>query len=222
MNLSKSIEFFNPTKVKERVHIIGCGASGSTVAELLARAGLGKITLYDFDKVESHNIANQMFKDNDIGRNKAEAVKDMMLSINPDANGIEVVQEGYTNQRLSGYVFLMVDNIDLRRKICEDNVKNPYIKAVFDARLRLEDAQHFAADWGSSAMVKNLIDSMQFTHKEAITETPRSACNLELSIAPSVRMICSCVVANFMNFVNGRPIKKMILVDAFGFTMEAY
>ena len=106
MNLSKSIEFFNPTKVKERVHIIGCGASGSTVAELLARAGLEKITLYDFDKVESHNIANQMFKDSDIGRNKAEAVKDMMLSINPDANGIEVVQEGYTNQRLSGYVFL--------------------------------------------------------------------------------------------------------------------
>ena len=114
MNLSKSIEFFNPTKVKERVHIIGCGAAGSTIAELLARAGLSKVTLYDFDKVEPHNIANQMFKDSDIGRNKAEAVKDMMVDINPDANGIEVVREGYTNQRLSGYIFLMVDNIDLR------------------------------------------------------------------------------------------------------------
>ena len=67
MNLSKSIEFFNPTKVKERVHIIGCGAAGSTIAELLARAGLSKVTLYDFDKVEPHNIANQMFKDSDIG-----------------------------------------------------------------------------------------------------------------------------------------------------------
>ena len=214
MNLSKSIEFFNPTKVKERVHIIGCGASGSTVAELLARAGLEKVTLYDFDKVESHN--------SDIGRNKAEAVKDMMLSINPDANGIEVVQEGYTNQHLSGYVFLMVDNIDLRRKICEDNARNPYIKAVFDTRLRLTDAQHFAADWSSSAMVENLINSMQFTQEEALAETPRSACNLELSIAPSVRMICSCVVANFMNFVNGRSIKKIVLIDAFDFTMEAY
>nr|DAP26920.1 MAG TPA: E1 enzyme family protein [Caudoviricetes sp.] len=222
MNLAKSIEFFNPTKVKERVHIIGCGASGSTVAELLARAGLEKVTLYDFDKVESHNIANQMFKDGDIGRNKAEAVKDMMLSINPDANGIEVVQDGYTNQRLSGYVFLMVDNIDLRRKICEDNARNPYIKAVFDTRLRLTDAQHFAADWSSSAMVENLINSMQFTQEEALAETPRSACNLELSIAPSVRMICCCAVANFMNFVNGRSIKKVVLIDAFDFTMEAY
>ncbi len=222
MNLSKSIEFFNPTKVKERVHIIGCGASGSTVAELLARAGLEKVTLYDFDKVESHNIANQMFNDSDIGRNKAEAVKDMMLSINPDANGIEVVQEGYANQRLSGYVFLMVDNIDLRRKICEENARNPYIKAVFDTRLRLTDAQHFAADWSSSAMVENLINSMQFTQEEALAETPRSACNLELSIAPSVRMICCCAVANFMNFVNGRSIKKVVLIDAFDFTMEAY
>ena len=163
-----------------------------------------------------------MFNDSDIGRNKAEAVKDMMLSINPDANGIEVVQEGYTNQRLSGYVFLMVDNIDLRRKICEENARNPYIKAVFDTRLRLTDAQHFAADWSSSAMVENLINSMQFTQEEALAETPRSACNLELSIAPSVRMICSCAVANFMNFVNGRSIKKIVLIDAFDFTMEAY
>ena len=93
---------------------------------------------------------------------------------------------------------------------------------MFDTRLRLTDAQHFAADWSSSAMVENLINSMQFTQEEALAETPRSACNLELSIAPSVRMICSCAVANFMNFVNGRSIKKIVLIDAFDFTMEAY
>lgn len=222
MNLSKSVEFFNPVKVKERIHILGCGAVGSTIAELLARAGLNKVALYDFDKVEPHNIANQMFKDEDIGKNKASAVKELMMNINPDANGIEVVPDGYTGQRLSGYVFLCVDNIDLRREICEKNVRNPYIKAVFDHRIRLIDAQHYAADWKFKDSVQNLINSMQFTQEEAKEETPRSACNMELSIAPTVRMICSCSVANFMNFVNGCPLKKQILVDAFNFTMEAY
>ena len=61
MDLSKSYEFFKPEMCEERIHIIGCGSVGSTVAENIARFGLTKITLYDFDYVEQHNIANQMF-----------------------------------------------------------------------------------------------------------------------------------------------------------------
>ena len=67
MDLSKSYEFFQPEKDKARIHIVGCGSVGSTVAENLARCGVTKITLYDFDKVEPHNIANQMFDQNDVG-----------------------------------------------------------------------------------------------------------------------------------------------------------
>ena len=52
LNLSKSYDFFKPEDCTERIHIIGCGSVGSTVAELLARFGLTKLTLYDFDTVE--------------------------------------------------------------------------------------------------------------------------------------------------------------------------
>ncbi len=86
MNLSKSFEFFNPEKCKERIHIIGCGSVGSTVAELLARFGLTKISLYDFDTVEPHNIVNQMFVQRHIGILKVEAVRDILLDINPEMN----------------------------------------------------------------------------------------------------------------------------------------
>ena len=48
MDLSKSYEFFQPDMLTSRVHIIGCGAIGSTVAENLARFGITKITLYDY------------------------------------------------------------------------------------------------------------------------------------------------------------------------------
>jgi len=62
LNLAKSYDFFKPEEVKERIHIIGCGSVGSAVAELLARFGLTKLTLYDFDKVEPKNLANQLFR----------------------------------------------------------------------------------------------------------------------------------------------------------------
>ena len=62
MDLSKSYEFFQPEKVTERIHIVGCGSVGSTIAENIARCGIKKMTLWDFDKVEAHNIVNQMLE----------------------------------------------------------------------------------------------------------------------------------------------------------------
>ena len=51
LSLTKSYDFFQPESCRERIHIIGCGSVGSTVAELLARFGLAKLALYDFDAV---------------------------------------------------------------------------------------------------------------------------------------------------------------------------
>ena len=78
MNLSKSFEFFDPAKCKGRIHIIGCGSVGSTVAELLARFGITDFVLYDFDTVEPHNIVNQMFTAKHIYKPKVEALKEML------------------------------------------------------------------------------------------------------------------------------------------------
>ena len=61
LNLSKSYDFLKPEEVKERIHILGCGSVGSTIAELFVRFGLTKLTLYDFDKVEPKNLANQLY-----------------------------------------------------------------------------------------------------------------------------------------------------------------
>lgn len=224
MDLTKSQEFFNPVQVTERCHIIGCGSVGSTVAELLARLGLTKISLYDFDTVSAHNLANQMFFNSDIKRDKVDAVKDLVVSINPDAEPhIELHKDGYTpSTRLSGYVFLCVDNIDLRREIATKNKFNHSIKAMFDFRTRLIDAQHYAADWSDVRAIDSFIKTMDFTHDEARAETPVTACNVEMGVAPTVRIICSYGVANFMNFVRAKELKKIITIDAFNFDVDAY
>jgi len=222
MDLSKSYEFFKPDMLESRVHIIGCGAIGSTVAENLVRFGITKITLYDFDTVEAHNIANQMFRHTDIGKLKIDALAEYLTEINPEcAADLKLVKEGWTGQRLSGYVFLCVDNIDLRRESAPACKDNPFVKGMFDFRMRLTDAQHYAADWSDQKMVETFIKSMAFSHDEAKEATPVSACNITLSVVPTVREVVALGVSNFINFVKGGPLKKMILIDAFAFDVVA-
>lgn len=216
MDLTKSIEYFDPVKVRQKCHIIGCGSVGSTVAENLARLGVTKFVLYDFDVVEPKNLANQMFTQSDIKSQKVDAVKKIICDINPEAEPtIELHRGGYTDQRLNGYVFLAVDNIDLRREVCQKNRMNRSIKAVFDFRTRLEDAQHYAADWGDLKQIDSLINTMDFSHEEAHAATPVTACGTELGVAPTVRVVCALGVCNFMNLIRGEKLKNTVVCDPF-------
>lgn len=218
IDLSKSYDFFKPEECPARIHVIGCGAIGSHVAEQLVRYGLTEITLYDFDTVEAHNVANQLYTQEDIGKPKVVALADYLVRINPGvADNIKLVDKGYVGQKLSGYVFLCVDSIDLRREIAQSCLGNTFVKGMFDFRMRLTDAQHYAAAWNDPKMVEAFISSMQFSHDEAKEETPVSACNQVLSVCSTVKSVVSLGVANFINFIKNGQIKKMILMDAFKF-----
>lgn len=224
MDLRKSYEFFKPEMLgTSRVHIIGCGAVGSTIAENLCRFGVTQMTLWDFDTVEAHNVANQMFRGVDIGKLKVDALAEMLTEINPDIKrDLKLMPEGWHGQRLSGYVFLAVDSIDLRREIAEKFKGSPYIKAMFDFRMALVDGQHYAADWQDSKMVEAFLATMDFTHEEAQAQETMSACNVAMSVATTVRIIVSLGVSNFVNYAKGLPLKKMILANAFDFGVMAF
>ena len=219
MNLAKSFEFFDPNTLNEQVHIIGCGSVGSTVAELIARFGITNISLYDFDIVEEHNLVNQMFDRDDLYKDKVQAVKRHLLAINPDIN-LTLFEEGYQNQRLSGHVFLCVDNIDLRRDIVTKNKFNNTIKAFYDFRTGLTDCQHYAADWSRMEDKTMLLNTMDFSHEEAQRNVPMSACHVALCVAPTIRLVANIGVCNFINFVKGEGLKRGMVGDAFSFMIE--
>lgn len=223
IDLVKSYDFFKPEMLKSRVHIVGCGSVGSVVAENLIRFGITNLTLWDFDIVEPRNIANQLFRSGDIGKPKVEALAKILAEIDPDCEkDLRLCGEGWSGQNLSGYVFLCVDNIDLRREIATKFKDSRYVKAMFDIRTRLTDAQHYAADWSDKKMVDSFLASMNFTHEEAKEATPVSACNVELSVAPTIRVIVGLAVSNFINFVKDGSMKKMVLVDPFNFVLDAF
>ena len=218
MNLAKSAEFFDPAKVKEPIHIIGCGSVGSTVAELLARFGLTNVRLYDFDIVEEHNLANQMFTTKNLYKPKLEGVYDRWVDINPEAaKTIKLYGEGWNGQKLSGYVFLCVDNIELRRRIVEENKYNMNIKAMFDFRTALVSAQHYAADWEKDKDIEMFLDTMDFTHAEAEKNVPVSACKVSLCVMPTVWSVAMAGVTNFVNFVKEGKLERAMILKPFEF-----
>ncbi len=66
------------------VLIVGCGGIGCLSAELLARAGVGKITLIDADVIETSNLQRQIaYSPADLGFYKAEVLAKRLAEINP-------------------------------------------------------------------------------------------------------------------------------------------
>lgn len=67
------------------VAVVGLGAVGSYAVEGVVRAGVGKMTLVDFDKVEPSNINRQLYATSEtIGQEKAGLAEKRVLAINPD------------------------------------------------------------------------------------------------------------------------------------------
>ena len=67
-----------------RVTVVGLGGVGGYAVEVLARSGVGALTLIDGDKVEESNLNRQIAAlSKDIGRYKAEVIAERVEQINP-------------------------------------------------------------------------------------------------------------------------------------------
>ena len=105
------------------VMIVGLGAVGGYVLEALARAGIGKLILVDFDVIEETNINRQILAlSSSIGKSKVEVAKERVLEINPDCHvkTIEMFVNSETiNDLLQNHVDMVIDAIDaLNPKCC--------------------------------------------------------------------------------------------------------
>ena len=84
---------FSYSKIKEynilknsSVAVCGLGGLGSNAAISLARAGVGSLKLIDFDIVEPSNINRQAYFIEHIGKNKTDALKEIINKISPYIN----------------------------------------------------------------------------------------------------------------------------------------
>lgn len=99
------------------VIVFGVGGVGSFAAEAIARAGVGNITIVDFDDVDITNINRQIpALHSTVGKYKVEVMKERILGINPNIN-IKAIKEIY-NEETSDKILTenydyVVDAIDM-------------------------------------------------------------------------------------------------------------
>lgn len=89
-------EIFDRLK-NARIGIAGLGGLGSNIAMMLARSGIGHLTLADFDSVEPSNLNRQHYMVSHLGIPKTEAIKDLILQANPfirlDTHLVRITEE---------------------------------------------------------------------------------------------------------------------------------
>ena len=66
-----------------KVAVAGLGGLGSNIAVMLARSGIGKLLLVDFDVVDVTNLNRQMYFIPQLGKPKTEALTELLVQINP-------------------------------------------------------------------------------------------------------------------------------------------
>ena len=117
---------------KSSVAIAGIGALGSNTAELLARAGVGKLILIDRDVVELSNLQRQrLFDEDDIGKPKALAAKEHLSKINHDIEINSVIDD--LNLENIGKIIKDVDLI----LDCTDNLETRFLINDFCIRNKI-------------------------------------------------------------------------------------
>jgi len=92
---------------RSSVGIAGAGGLGSTVAVALARAGVGRLVIADFDRVEASNLNRQQYFVDQVGRVKVEALKENLLRINPFS--VYETHEARVTRRNAAAIFKAVD-----------------------------------------------------------------------------------------------------------------
>lgn len=120
IDFMRQASFFNPKDQKFEFIIIGAGSTGSFITLNLAKMGFSRISAYDFDKVEPHNIPNQFYRTQDINKPKVES----LYLIVKEFTGVEIipVNEEVTkdtkfNIGLNTIFILCLDSLAVRKLV---------------------------------------------------------------------------------------------------------
>lgn len=118
-----------------RVIIFGVGGVGSWCAESLVRSGVKQLTLVDSDRVCISNVNRQLMATlPTVGRVKVEALRERLLTINPDAE-VRAVQDIYNADNAESFELdsydVIVDAIDSLAEKAHLILRATQTKAIF-------------------------------------------------------------------------------------------
>ena len=195
----KSAKIINPEKLPT-IHIIGVGGTGSFLAFQLAKLGVEDMHLYDFDKVEAHNVGNQLFGRHHIGRKKVEATQEIIL----DNTGIKpYIHDRKINlktAKFNGIVFVLTDTMNSRREIMEANMHNFQCELIIETRLGIFESRVYALD---PRLPNHTTEySKTLLRDEDIQDDPSmvSACGTRQDLVASSNLLASLAIMKLIHW----------------------
>lgn len=183
------------------IHIVGAGATGSRVFMSLIELGLTNISVYDYDKVEAHNLANQAYMHEHIGVPKVQALKSlasMKLGIAEDQLPMQFVNERIDQRKFNGFLFLLTDTMASRRQIvdAQDKGPNSELFQIFETRMASTHGNVYHFSPTNSVQLERWYDSLI-----SDDEGEMSPCGTSISVGPTASLIANLAVWEFMNFL---------------------
>ena len=166
------------------VAVCGLGGLGSNIAIALARAGIGKLILIDYDRVDITNLHRQQYKANQIGMNKTDALSENLKEIAPyvelESHTVCITEKNATE---------LLKDADI---VCEA-FDNAEAKAML-TNLVLEtmpDKYLVAASGMAGFSIANSIQTRKVTSKFYLCGDERSDVQSEGSLVASRVMLCA-------------------------------
>ncbi|MGC6247457.1 molybdopterin-synthase adenylyltransferase MoeB [Bisgaard Taxon 45] len=140
----KAVDFEGQeTLKKSKMLIVGLGGLGCAASQYLATAGVGHLTLLDFDTVSLSNLQRQVLHDDSrLGMSKVDSAKLSLQRLNPHIQ-IETLNAKLSSEKLAeiiphfDVVLDCTDNVDIRNQLdhCCQQSKTPLVSG---AAIRLE------------------------------------------------------------------------------------
>lgn len=243
MDISRHEKILNPADVTTPCHIIGVGATGSWLALELFKMGIRDIRIYDFDKVEAHNLPNQLYREIDIGKFKVDAMVGIFASfgINQvfadnekqqstctfnDVQKVVAVKEKITKDNFTtyiqgGYVFCLVDSMSARAEIFDLCKYNIGFKAFIETRIGTDSLRVYRIKPCIHTQIEKFEDTL-YSDEEA----EESFCGTPQTIVATSVTAASLAVWKFIESVNAcgeKDIANEIIMDVkTGQTLTSY
>jgi molybdopterin/thiamine biosynthesis adenylyltransferase len=205
------------------VTLVGCGALGTALANLMVRAGVGRLVVADRDFVELNNLQRQtLFDESHVARNlpKAIAAAERLRTIN---SGVEIVSQVVDVN--PGNVEGLVDGANLVLD-GSDNFEVRYL--LNDACVRLGVPWVYAAVIGSSGMTATVIPHdtacLRCLFPDAPPPGAAPTCETAGILGPVVQVIAAIAAAEGIKLLTGRGAlnRGLIAVDVWDHTYEQF
>ena len=166
------------------VAVCGLGGLGSNIAIALARAGIGKLILIDYDRVDITNLHRQQYKANQIGMNKTDALSENLKEIAPyvelESHTVCITEKNATELlKDADIVCEAFDNAE-----CKAMLTNLVLETMPDKYL-------VAASGMAGFSIANSIQTRKVTSKFYLCGDERSDVQSEGSLVASRVMLCA-------------------------------